>query len=66
LKALLDLPVEIPERAVVARAAELYLEGRAGWLDCYLGAYALALGEGKVLSFDGDLGRLTGVSGVAP
>lgn len=66
LNALLDLPLEILERNVVQQAVELYADGATGWLDCYLAAYARAVGEGKVVSFDAGFDRLEGVSRLVP
>lgn len=66
LQEILEFPVEVVDKAVVARAVELFSNADNAWNDCLLSAYALEYGDGRVLSFDRGLTRMPGLTRIEP
>ena len=67
LDALLDMPFTIVDRAIVEAATVRYRQLRARDLeDCLIAAYATALAEGRLATYDRSLASLPGIVAVAP
>ena len=67
LLSLFDLPhLKVPQKAVLRRAFELYLEHTIDFIDCYHAAFVLHRTGSEVISFDRDFDRIRGVSRVEP
>lgn len=64
--AILELPIEIADRAVVETAASLFRDHHPGWSDCLVSAYALERAEGRLLSYDRKLSRIPGLTRIEP
>jgi predicted nucleic acid-binding protein len=62
----LDLPIEIEDRDVFARAATIYRDEHNDWDDCVVAAYAIVRAGGQLASFDRQLDRVTGVVRLQP
>ncbi|MEP7217200.1 MAG: PIN domain-containing protein [Anaerolineaceae bacterium] len=61
LEAVLALPVRVTDAAVVESAFELFRDVHHDWDDCVVAAYALQRTEGRLLSYDKQLGRIPGL-----
>lgn len=66
LDAILELPIEIDDRAVVETAASLFRDHHPGWSDCLVSAYALERADGRLLSYDRQLARIPGLARIEP
>ena len=61
LEAVLALPLRVTDAAVVESAFELFRDVHPDWDDCVVAAYALQRTEGRLLSYDKQLGRIPGL-----
>ncbi len=66
LRAVLDLPLDVFDRSVVATAIELFESRHPDWDDCLLAAYALEHAGGSIASFDKGLDGIDGVARFDP
>lgn len=64
--AILELPIEIEDRAVVETAVSLFRDHHPGWSDCLIAAYAIERAEGRLLSYDRALSRIPGLTRIEP
>jgi predicted nucleic acid-binding protein len=64
--ALLNGPLTLLDRSVVARAHALYRDVHDDWDDCLLAAYAIERTEGRLVSFDRGLDRIPGLTRTEP
>ncbi len=66
LREVLQFQIEFINRAVVETAVESYETVSNDWDDCLVAAFALAVSDGRVLSFDRGLDRIPGVTRIEP
>jgi predicted nucleic acid-binding protein len=67
IERLLDLPgVEVVDEVLLRDALTLWPQGRLDFADAYLAALARRISDSSVLSFDGDLDRVEGVTRLDP
>lgn len=66
LRKILTLRIVVLDRDVVARAVSFFGTTHTDWNDCLLAAYAIERCGGALLSFDGPISRIPGLTRTEP
>jgi predicted nucleic acid-binding protein len=66
LDSILQLPLVVVDRPIVAHAVDLFRSVHKDWDDCLVAAYAMHYATGVVVSFDVKLGHIPGVTRIEP